>query len=253
MPSRVKKTKPRSKKENKEPKEITTDQVEHAASTEITTQTQAINTKPKKTSKQIRSVKMLSSVLNTSVSNRSCLNTSSNRKITDYFQIRKSSRKTKSDLEKEKRCLFEEMIKNCVEDGLEVRNMADKGRGVFANKYFNKGDFVCEYAGEMISYQSAKKREEMYAQDTTIGCYMYFFEYKTKIFCIDATAETSRLGRLLNHSKTEGNCRTQLFEINSKPHLILIAARDIKPGEEMLYDYGDRNKNSIESHPWLAK
>ncbi|CAF0834099.1 unnamed protein product [Brachionus calyciflorus] len=252
MPSRVKKTKARNtKKENKEPVENQNQDILNKENDQETIS----KSKPKKTNRQIRSVKMLSSVLNTSISspNRSCLNTSSNRKITDYFQIRKSSRKTKSDLEKEKRLLFEDLIKNNVEDGLEIRHMPDKGRGVFSCKYFKKGDFVCEYAGEMISYQLAKKREEMYAQDSSIGCYMYFFEYKSKIYCIDATAETDRLGRLLNHSKTEGNCRSQLFEINSKPHLILIAARDIQPGEEMLYDYGERNKTAIESHPWLAK
>lgn len=256
MPSRVKKGKSRSKKENKEPKtKIKDDETKTENNPESGSEKHATDNKPKakKTSKQVRSVRMLSSVLNTSISNKSCLNTSSNRKITDYFQIRKSSRKTKSDLEKERRNLLEDLIKNRVEDGLEVRHMDDKGRGVFSCKYFKKGDFVCEYAGEMITYQIAKKREELYAQDSSIGCYMYFFEYKTKIWCIDATAETERLGRLLNHSKTEGNCRTQLFEIDSKPHLILVAARDIKPGEEMLYDYGDRNKNSIESHPWLAK
>lgn len=206
------------------------------------------------TNKTIRSVKTLSSVLNTSASNRSSfsLNTS-NRKITDYFQVRKSSRKCKSDLEKEKRLYIEDSIKNCIEEGLEVRNVDNKGRAIFATKYFKRGDFVCEYAGEMISYQLAKKREEAYGQDPSIGCYMYFFDYKSKIYCIDATAESERLGRLLNHSKTDGNCQTKLFEMNSRPYLILVAARDIRPGEEMLYDYGDRNKVSIESHPWLAK
>lgn len=273
MPSRVKKTKPRTtKKSSKELKENLghhqqeqqpqmNNEITHKTSEGCSSENEQTHQSPtaakskqkKATSRQVRSVKMLSSVLNTSITNRSCLNTSSNRKITDYFQIRKSSRKTKSDLEKEKRELIESLIKNCVEDGLEVRQMPDKGRGIFACKYFNKGDFVCEYAGEIISYQMAKKREEMYAQDPTIGCYMYFFEYKTKLYCIDATAETGRLGRLLNHSKTDGNCRTQLFEINSKPHLILVAARDINAGEEMLYDYGDRNKTAIESHPWLAK
>jgi len=28
--------------------------------------------------------------------------------------------------------------------------------------------------------------------------------------------------------------------------------RDIEPGEELLYDYGDRSKESLEAHPWLA-
>lgn len=259
MPSKIKKNKSRIKKENKEPKEKTTDHEIKREQSNVDdvpdrdNKSAEVRKKAKKTSRQVRSVRMLSSVLNTSISNKSCLNTSSNRKITDYFQIRKSSRKTKSDLEKEKRNMLEYMIKNCIEDGLEVRQMSEKGRGVFSCKYFKKGDFVCEYAGDMVSYQVAKKREELYAQDTSVGCYMYFFEYKTKIWCIDATEETERLGRLLNHSKTGGNCRTQLIEIDSKPHLILVAARDINPGEEMLYDYGDRNKSSIQSHPWLAK
>jgi len=37
-----------------------------------------------------------------------------------------------------------------------------------------------------------------------------------------------------------------------KPYLILVAARDICIGEELLYDYGDRSKEAIEAHPWLA-
>ena len=196
----------------------------------------------------------LNNSLNVSLNaSQSLHNKYSNKKITDYFQIRKSSRKCKSDLEKEKRENIEMSIKAMREDGLEVRVIENKGRGVFSTRYFQKGDFVCEYAGEMISYQQAKKREEMYGKDPSIGCYMYFFEHKSKSYCIDATAETSRLGRLLNHSKLGGNCHTKLFEINSRPYLILVASRDIRPGEEMTYDYGDRNKSSIESHPWLAQ
>lgn len=167
--------------------------------------------------------------------------------------IRKSGRKCKSNLEKEKRNYIQSCIIEMKEDGLEVNMIEKKGRGVFATRCFQKGDFVCEYAGEIISYQQTKKREEMYIKDANIGCYMYFFEHKSNSYCIDATAESSRLGRLLNHSKFAGNCHTKLFEIDARPHLILIASRDIKPGEEMTYDYGDRNKASIEHYPWLAK
>lgn len=130
--------------------------------------------------------------------------------------------------------------------------MTEKGRGIFSTRRFERGEFVCEYAGEMISYKAAKKREEKYATDTSIGCYMYFFEHKSKQYCIDATAETDRLGRLFNHSKLEGNCHTKLFEMNSRPYLILVASRNIECGEELMYDYGDRNKTSLASHPWLA-
>lgn len=223
------------------------------------------NSKAKRKPKTSRSNKssrlsLVSSRLNTSnYLNNSTLNSSSihfkfsNRKITDYFQIRKSTRKCKSDLEKEKNAHIERCIKLHHEEDLEIRQIEHKGRGIFATRSFEKGEFVCEYAGEIISYQLAKEREQKYARDETIGCYMYFFEHKSKSYCIDATAETSRLGRLLNHSKLGGNCYTKLFEVNSKPHLILCASKDIRTGQELTYDYGDRNKVSLESHPWLKE
>ncbi|KAK3084892.1 hypothetical protein FSP39_020927 [Pinctada imbricata] len=80
---------------------------------------------------------------------------------------------------------------------------------------------------------------------------MYYFVHKNKSYCVDATAESGRLGRLINHSKVAGNCHTKLIDINQRPYLILVASRDISAGEELLYDYGDRSKSSLESHPWL--
>ena len=79
----------------------------------------------------------------------------------------------------------------------------------------------------------------------------FFYQIRFFHLSIDATEESGRLGRLINHSKTAGNCHTKLTEINNKPYLMLIASRDIVIGEELLYDYGDRNKDSLESHPWL--
>ena len=69
---------------------------------------------------------------------------------------------------------------------------------------------------------------------------------------IDATTETGRLGRLVNHSRLSPNLQTKVVVFREKPRLILIARRDIEPGEELLYDYGDRSKESLEAHPWLA-
>ena len=59
------------------------------------------------------------------------------------------------------------------------------------------------------------------------------------------------MGRLLNHSRS-GNCKTKVVGIGKRPYLILVAAKDIEAGEELLYDYGDRNKETLEAHPWLA-
>ncbi|XP_016407787.1 lysine methyltransferase 5Ab [Sinocyclocheilus rhinocerous] len=173
-----------------------------------------------------------------------------NRKVTDYFPVRRSCRKGKAELKCEKRQHLDDLIKNNVEEGLKVKSIDGRGRGVFADRTFQKDQFVVEYHGELLEIADAKARESQYAQDPTTGCYMYYFRYHDKTYCVDATKETDRLGRLINHSKN-GNLRTKLHEINGTPHLIFLASRDIKVDEELLYDYGDRSKEAIAAHPWL--
>lgn len=69
---------------------------------------------------------------------------------------------------------------------------------------------------------------------------------------IDATIETGRLGRLVNHHRRMANLRPNLFTFNGDPHIIFSAKREINVGEQLLYDYGDRSKSSIKHHPWLS-
>lgn len=70
---------------------------------------------------------------------------------------------------------------------------------------------------------------------------------------VDATADNKRHGRLLNHSKSNPNVVTKLVVLDHLPYLCLMAGRDICQGEQLEYDYGDRSRLSIESHPWLVK
>ncbi|KAK3589796.1 hypothetical protein CHS0354_015799 [Potamilus streckersoni] len=174
-----------------------------------------------------------------------------NKLVTDYFPVRRSDRKCKSDVEKEKLKDLEQKILSKIEDGLKVTEIDNKGRGVIADKEFLRGDFIVEYAGDLIDRDVAKNREKKYSEKPEYGCYMYYFSFKNKNYCVDATAESGRLGRLLNHSKTAANCQTKLVEVNGQPRLILVALKDITKGEELLYDYGDRSKSSVEAHPWL--
>ena len=69
---------------------------------------------------------------------------------------------------------------------------------------------------------------------------------------VDATADNGRKGRLLNHSKMSANVLTRLTEVDSQPYLCLVAARDIRVGEQLEYDYGERAREALDSHPWLA-
>lgn len=176
---------------------------------------------------------------------------SGNHKLTEYFPVRRSVRKTKTTVLEEQQRDLEEAILSKREDGLEVHNFEGKGRGIVTTRHFSKGEFVVEYAGELIDMCEAKEREKTYSQDQNTGCYMYYFKYRNNQYCVDATAESGRLGRLVNHSRS-GNLITKTVCIVNRPHLVLIAKEDIPPGEEVVYDYGDRSKESIRYHPWLA-
>ncbi|XP_074640404.1 N-lysine methyltransferase KMT5A-like [Tubulanus polymorphus] len=173
-------------------------------------------------------------------------------KLTEYFPVRRSDRRCKTDIEKQNKLDIEDAILQGKEEGLKVIEFPQKGRGVVADKDFKRGDFVVEYAGDLIDLNVAKDREVEYGKNSDIGCYMYYFKHKNQNYCVDATKESGRLGRLINHSSKMGNCMTRVVAIGERPYLILVAARNITKGEELLYDYGDRNKDSLQSHPWLA-
>jgi histone-lysine N-methyltransferase SETD8 len=176
---------------------------------------------------------------------------SGNHQLTEYFPVRRSVRKTKTTVLEEQQRDLEEAVLSQREEGLEVHNFEGKGRGIVTTRHFSKGEFVVEYAGELIDMCEAKEREKSYAQDQNTGCYMYYFKYQNTQYCVDATTESGRLGRLVNHSRN-GNLITKTVSIMNRPHLVLIAKEDIPSGEEVMYDYGDRSKESIRYHPWLA-
>ena len=146
------------------------------------------------------------------------------------------------DIEKEFTDLVEAHLLANNDNGLELEEVVvnDIGRGVIAKKDFHKNDFLVEYSGEFLDLKEAKIREAKYFKDKIPGGFMYFFRSNEKTFCIDATSETGRLGRLLNHSKDNPNCATKIVYFEDIPRLILVAKHDIKKGSELLFDYGDR-------------
>ncbi|PBC31888.1 Histone-lysine N-methyltransferase pr-set7 [Apis cerana cerana] len=176
---------------------------------------------------------------------------STNHKLTDYFPVRRSVRKSKKAVLEEKQRDMENKVLCQVEEGLEVRHFAGKGRGIVTTREFMKGEFVVEYIGELIDQVTAKKREKIYALDQNTGCYMYYFQHRNHQYCVDATAETNKLGRLVNHSRN-GNLIARVIEVESTPHLVLTAKENIPIGVEVTYDYGDRSREAIRHHPWLA-
>ncbi|GAU99555.1 hypothetical protein RvY_10541 [Ramazzottius varieornatus] len=176
--------------------------------------------------------------------------------------VRRSSRNMEKEVaelkKKQEQELMIEMILNGQEDPrIEVVDFPEKGRGLIAKEPFQKGEFVVEYAGDLVDIPEARRREAEYAESSQIGCYMYYFrDRRGTRWCVDATAETGRYGRLLNHSLKDFNLLPHVLDISVrgriKPHLILRAKKDIQAGEELVYDYGDRDRDSLANFPWLG-
>ena len=83
-------------------------------------------------------------------------------------------------------------------------------------------------------------------------CIKAVLDHNSSHICsIDATKDDHRYGRMVNHSKKAPNTQPKAFMINGVPRLCLMATRDIKVGEELLYDYGERRKDVLDSNPWL--
>eukprot|EP00055_Hartaetosiga_balthica_P007022 m.23602 g.23602 ORF g.23602 m.23602 type:complete len:293 (-) comp5561_c0_seq1:154-1032(-) len=179
--------------------------------------------------------------------------------IRQHFPVRLGKRVSEAELKKRRDIEIQTLIRDKQDSAdLEIVSLGEKGKGVLANKLFHRGDFVCEYAGDLINSEDAVEREKAYLKEANenqidcMPCYMYFFKHNNVPWCVDAT-KSPRIGRLINHSRTEANLRTKLFVVDSIPHLGLVAIKNIDPGEELLYDYGERDPSVLLSMPWLKK
>lgn len=189
-----------------------------------------------------------------------------------HEEVLSSLRRSKRSISKFKSATsFDSFIESHCEDGIEARDTGPvRGRGVFTTKKFYRNDYIVEYAGELLTQAEAKHRESIYGRNHQIGCYMYYFKWGEKVFCVDATEETNRLGlcigkefffcyfvfslhlgRLINHSRKHSNCQPKVFVIRDQPRLVMVALRDIDIDEELFYDYGERRKDIVEAFPWL--
>ena len=76
--------------------------------------------------------------------------------------------------------------------------MNTKGRAVYTNRPFTKGEFICEYNGELIDCDEAKLREAIYAEQNK-GSFMFYFQYKRKMWYVEVAVRTVHLMAILQH------------------------------------------------------
>ncbi|XP_052397671.1 histone-lysine N-methyltransferase SETD5-like isoform X7 [Carassius gibelio] len=126
---------------------------------------------------------------------------------------------------KDKPCLEERFINS------------HKGRGVFASMSIDKGCFILEYRGELLSQEESQTRQNRYNE--TENTFLFEFDWNGRQWCIDASKEDGSLGRLVNDNNKTPNCKVKKISVEGKPHLCLFSVKAIASGEELTYNYGD--------------
>ncbi len=108
---------------------------------------------------------------------------------------------------------------------------ARTGLGLFATRPIKKNSRIVEYKGPLLDTKEANKREQRGS--------LYLYEVNGR-WTIDGSPRNN-VARYANHS-----CNPNADSYSVKLKVFLRALRNIKPGEEIVYDYGiDYLKNVI--------
>jgi len=110
---------------------------------------------------------------------------------------------------------------------LELRTSTIQGTGAFARRAIKKGTRIIEYIGQRISWRTADKRYD----DEKMGRHHTFLFTVDEKVVIDG-AVNGNAAKFINHS-CDGNCEA----IDDRKRIFIEARRNIKAGEELLYDY----------------
>ena len=117
---------------------------------------------------------------------------------------------------------------------IERRRSKIQGWGVYATQTISKNTRIIDYAGEKISNQQSLGRERRYIQKGHIWCFKL-----TNRTVIDAGVG-GNLARFINHS-----CRPNCYIDIKKGVIWIRAARNIRLGEELTYDYNTDGEGLI--------
>jgi len=109
-----------------------------------------------------------------------------------------------------------------------------QGWGVFATRPIPKNKRIVDYAGEKIPTRESLKREARYLKTGRIWC------FKLNSRAVRDASVGGNIARFINHSCAP-NCYTHIV----RDTIWIRAARNIRRGEELTYDYATGGESGI--------
>ena len=108
------------------------------------------------------------------------------------------------------------------------------GWGVYATQPIPKNKRIIHYAGEKISNRESLRREARHLKQGHIWCFKL-----NRLWVRDAGVR-GNIARYINHS-----CRPNCYSHIVGDTIWIRAARTIRPGEELTYDYATDGDGSV--------
>ncbi|XP_047332487.1 histone-lysine N-methyltransferase SUVR3 [Impatiens glandulifera] len=132
---------------------------------------------------------------------------------------------------------------------LKIVKQIRKGWSLHSRQFIHKGQFVCEYAGELLTTKEARRRQENYdelaSKSQFSAALLVIREHlPSGKACMRINIDATRIGnvgRFINHSCDGGNLSTVIVRCSGAllPRLCFFASRDIQEDEELSFSYGE--------------
>ena len=120
---------------------------------------------------------------------------------------------------------------------IERRRSKISGWGVYATQAITKNTRIVTYDGEKISHKESLRREARYLKNGQIWCFTL-----NNWWVIDAHVG-GNVARYINHS-----CKPNCYSWIKDGVIWIRAARNIRKGEELSYDYNTTGNAEIQCH-----
>lgn len=141
-------------------------------------------------------------------------------------------------------CRCSKKCKNrVIQEGIKVKlkvfKHVYKGLGLKTLQDIKRGQFVCEYAGEVLLESEARRRIENMTETDMNYLFILREHFQSGTVCtyIDPQYK-GNIGRFINHSCCPNLSIVPVRVDTMVPHVCLFASRDIAAEEEVTYDYG---------------